>query len=188
MLIACTPAGSSSDARGPVQQAAALPARLELGRPATAGEIAEWNVDVNWLGEGLPSGSGTAATGATVYAARCASCHGPRGEGGTPPNARLVGREPRDFSFAADPTKVKTVGNYWPYATTLFDYIRRAMPQTAPGTLTPDETYAVIAWLLAENEIIPRDQVLDAVSLPQVKMPSRDRFVRDDRTGGAGFR
>jgi cytochrome c len=105
-----------------------------------------------------------------------------------PPNPRLVGREPRDFSFATNTGAVKTVGNYWPWATTLFDYIRRAMPQTAPGSLTADETYAVIAWILAENEVIPRDQVLDAASLPAVVMPSRDRFVRDDRVGGPGFR
>ena len=137
---------------------------------------------------GRPLGRGDAAAGATVFAAKCASCHGAKGEGGLPPNPRLVGREPRDFSFATNTAAVKTVGNYWPWATTLFDYIRRAMPQTAPGTLTPDETYAVIAWILAENEVIPRDKVMDATSLPQVVMPSRDRFVKDDRTGGAGFR
>jgi cytochrome c len=122
-----------------------------------------------------------------VYASKCAICHGTKGEG-LPPNPRLIGREPRDFSFADDRTLVKTVGNFWPYATTLFDYTRRAMPQTAPGSLTPDETYGVVAWILAENEIIPRDLVIHAASLPKVMMPARDRFVRDDRTGGAGFR
>ncbi len=143
---------------------------------------------MNPKGEGLPAGSGTALTGAAVYAAKCASCHGLKGEGGTPPNAKLVGRDPRDFSFADTTGGTKTVGNYWPYATTLYDYIRRAMPQNAPGTLTADETYGVIAWLLAENEIVPRDQVIDATSLPKVVMPSRDRFVMDDRKGGPGFR
>jgi cytochrome c len=122
-----------------------------------------------------------------VYAAKCASCHGPKGEG-IAPNPKLVGREPRDFSFAMTATAVKTVGNYWPYATTLYDYIRRAMPQTAPGSMSADETYAVIAWILAENEIIPRIQVMDATSLPAVVMPARDKFVRDDRTGGPGFK
>ncbi|MGQ0646795.1 MAG: c-type cytochrome [Gemmatimonadaceae bacterium] len=187
-LTGCQPPGDAGSGRGSVAKAAALPTRLEIGRPAMPQEVAAWNVDVNPKGEGLPAGSGNAIAGATVYATKCASCHGAKGEGGAPPNARLVGREPRDFSFATSTSAVKTVGNYWPYATTLYDYIRRAMPQNAPGSLTPDETYAVIAWLLAENEIIPRNQVLDANALPQVVMPSRDRFVRDDRTGGAGFR
>ena len=186
--VACAPGGNGGDARGPVQQAAAFPARFEVGRPATPGEVAAWNVDVNAKGEGLPPGSGTAAAGAVVFATKCAACHGAKGEGGAPPNPRLVGREPRDFSFATSTNALKTVGNYWPYATTLYDYIRRAMPQTAPGSLTPDETYAVIAWILAENEVIPRDKVIDAASLPQVEMPSRKRFVPDNRTGGPGFR
>lgn len=186
--VGCGPVGEGGGGgRGPVQQSAALPARFEVGRPATTQEVAAWNVDVNPRGEGLPPGSGTAVAGAAVYAAKCASCHGAKGEG-IPPNPRLVGREPRDFSFATDLAAVKTVGNYWPYATTLYDYIRRAMPQTAPGSLTPDETYAVIAWILAENEVVPRNQALDATTLPKVVMPARDRFVPDDRTGGAGFR
>lgn len=188
-LAACAGGEGSGDGRGAVQAAAALPATFGVGRPASAAEVAAWDLDVNPKGEGLPAGSGTAASGAVVYAAKCASCHGPAGEGGIPPNPRLVGREPRDFSFADSASGVtKTIGNYWPYATTLYDYIRRAMPQTAPGTLTADETYSVIAWLLAENEVIPRDQVIDATSLPAVVMPSRDRFVRDDRKGGPGFR
>jgi S-disulfanyl-L-cysteine oxidoreductase SoxD len=171
-----------------VQPAPALPARFDIGRAASAEEVAAWNLDVNPKGEGLPPGSGTADAGAAVYAAKCASCHGPKGEGGIPPNPKLVGREPRNFTFADSAGYTKTVGNYWPYATTLYDYIRRAMPQTAPGTLTAGETYSVIAWLLAENEIIPRDHVIDATSLPKVVMPSRDRFVLDDRKGGAGFK
>lgn len=186
LVFACAPAGADSGRE--VRPPAAMPARFEVGRAATPAEVAAWDIDVNWKGEGLPPGRGTAAAGAAVYAAKCAACHGPKGEGGPPPNPRLVGPEPRDFSFASNPAAVKTVGNYWPHATTLYDYIRRAMPQTAPGSLTADETYSVIAWILAENEIIPRDQVMDAASLPQVKMPSRDRFVRDNRTGGAGFR
>ncbi len=185
---ACAP-GPADDGRGAVQAAAALPATLGIGRAATPAEVAAWDHDVNPKGVGLPAGRGTAVEGATVYAAKCASCHGADGKEAIAPNPRLVGREPRDFSFATATTPVtKTIGNYWPYATTLFDYIRRAMPQTAPGTLTADETYAVIAWLLAENEVIPRDQVMDATSLPAVVMPSRDRFVRDDRKGGPGFR
>ena len=190
LALACAPSGTGGrDVRGQVHKAEPAPARFEVGRIATPAEVALVNLDVNPKGEGLPPGQGDAAAGAVVYAAQCASCHGVKGEGGIPPNPKLVGREPRDFSFATSATNVtKTVGNYWPYATTLYDYIRRAMPQTAPGSLTASETYAVIAWILAENEVIGRDRVMDATSLPLVVMPSRDRFVRDDRTGGPGFR
>jgi cytochrome c len=187
--VVFTAACQAKDSTGrQVAAAPAHPATFGVGRPASPDEVGAWNLDVNPKGEGLPAGRGTAAAGEAVYAAKCASCHGPKGEGGIPPNPKLVGREPRDFSFATSAGATKTVGNYWPYATTLFDYIRRAMPQTAPGTLSADDTYAVIAWILAENEIIPRDQAMDATSLPAVVMPSRDRFVRDDRTGGPGFR
>jgi S-disulfanyl-L-cysteine oxidoreductase SoxD len=185
-LAACG-GGSDTTARGTVQPTPAHPTRFALGRAVTAEEIAAWDVDVNPKGEGLPAGSGTAATGAAVYATKCASCHGANGEG-IAPNPKLVGREPRTFAFADSVGYVKTIGNYWPYATTLFDYIRRAMPQSTPGSLTADETYAVIAWLLAQNEIITAEQVIDATSLPKIVMPSRDRFVRDDRKGGPGFR
>lgn len=186
--MACGSEAARDSARGEVRAARVHPDRFGVGRPATASEIAAIDIDINPRGEGLPPGRGTWQEGATVYAAKCAVCHGPKGEGTTPPNAALVGRSHADFLFAGDPRAVKTVGNYWPWATTLFDYIRRAMPQTAPGSLTADETYAVIAWLLAENDIITRDRVIDATSLPAVVMPARDRFVKDDRTGGAGFR
>ncbi len=186
---ACTTRDTGTSGRGDVRQPDALPATFGAGRAATPEEVAAWDLDVNPKGIGLPAGQGTAAEGAVVYAAKCASCHGPTGRDPIAPNPKLVGRELPDFSFATSTTPVaKTIGNYWPYATTLYDYIRRAMPQTAPGTLTANETYAVIAWLLAENEVIPRDQAMDATSLPAVVMPSRDKFVRDDRTGGAGFR
>jgi sulfane dehydrogenase subunit SoxC len=168
------------------------PARYGVGRPAAAAELAAWDLDANARGVGLPPGRGTHATGAVVYAAKCASCHGARGEGtgaGAAAVPRLVGREPRDgFPFGQDLKHVRTVGNYWPYATTVYDYIRRAMPLNAPGSLRPDEVYAVTAFLLAENGVTPRDLVLDARSLPRVRMPARDRFVPDDRSGGPAFR
>ena len=168
------------------------PERWAVGRAATEAEIAAVDVDVNPQGVGLPAGRGTHGEGARVYAQRCAACHGARGEGtgsGATAAPRLVGREPREgFPFGQDPRHVKTIGNYWPYATTVFDYVRRAMPLGAAGTLTSDELYAVTAFLLAENEIVARDAVLDARSLPQVRMPARDRFVPDDRKAGAGFR
>jgi len=145
-------------------------------------------IDANPSGAGLPPGRGTYARGAQVYAQQCASCHGPRGEGGIPPNPKLVGTEPRDFSFGNDPKLTKTIGNYWPYATTLYDYINRAMPFATPGSLAPAEVYAVVAYLLAENGIIAKSAVMDARSLPRVRMPARDRFIVDDRKGGPGFR
>ena len=179
-----------------VHVAPALPGRFDVGRAATAAEIAALDVDVTPDGHGLPAGSGTPAQGATVFAAKCAACHGPAGEGqvGAPPAGqaaapKLVGRDPREgFPFGQDPKLVKTVGNYWPYATTVFDYVRRAMPITAPGTLTNNEVYAVVAFLLAQNEIIDKNAVLDSASLVAVKMPARDKFVVDDRKGGPGFK
>jgi len=191
LLAACTGSAGSSDARstrGVVAAPEAAPASYALGRPATAAEIATWDIDVNPAGVGLPSGRGGAADGAPVYAAKCAICHGAKGEG-VPPNPPIVGPQPRDsFPFGRNPALVKTVGNYWPYATTVYDYLRRAMPQDRPGSLTPNELYALTAWILAENGIISRETVLDSLSLPQVKMPARDRFVRDDRLGTASFR
>jgi mono/diheme cytochrome c family protein len=163
-----------------VQPTPVTPARFPgIGRAATSAEIAAWNIDANPAGVGLPPGRGTAAAGARVYAAQCASCHGARGEG-MPPNPRLVGADPKDFSFGKDPKQVKTIGNYWPYSTTLYDYINRSMPLASPGVLKPDEVYSVVAWLLAENGVIARDAVMDAKTLPAVKMPARDRFVRYD--------
>ena len=155
---------------------------LGIGRAATLQDIAKIDIDVRPDGKGLPEGKGTAAEGAKIYAAKCASCHGANGQGGSAD--RLVDRESgKNWDFATNPKLVKTVGNYWPYATTVYDYVHRAMPLTAPGTLTPDETYAVVAWLLAENEIIPRDAEMNAKTLPAVKMPAAGRFVADDRAG-----
>jgi cytochrome c len=165
-----------------------LPDRYSIGRPAAADSLHVLDIDVDPSGAGLPAGSGTAAAGAIVYASQCAICHGAKGEGiGT--NPRLVGREPRDtFPFGNDPKLVKTVGNYWPYATTIYDYVHRAMPLDKPGSMAPGDIYAVVAFLLAENEIIPRDQVIDAQSLPKVRMPAHDRFVPDNRRGGPEVR
>jgi len=163
-------------------------ARYGVGRLAAPADIAAWNIDVNPSGEGLPAGRGTAEEGARVYAANCAACHGATGEG-LPVAPALVGREPREgFPFGKSLKYVRTVGNYWPYATTLYDYINRAMPASAPGSLTPNEIYAIVAWILAQNEIISPTAVIDAASLPRIHMPARDRFVPDDRHGGAEFR
>jgi len=153
------------------------PKTFGIGRPATDAEIKAEDIDIGPDGAGLPAGKGTAAEGATIYAAKCAQCHGKTGKEG--PNDVLVGRGP--FPSGADTTSRRTIGNYWPYATTVFDYIRRAMPAPAPGTLKDDDVYALTAFLLAENEIIPRDAVMDASTMPKVVMPARDKFVADPR-------
>jgi S-disulfanyl-L-cysteine oxidoreductase SoxD len=164
------------------------PTRYGVGRPATRAEVAAWDIDVNPSGEGLPAGRGTAAEGARVFAAKCAACHGAAGEG-LAAGPALVGREPREgFPFGQSLKHVRTVGNYWPYATTLYDYINRAMPLTAPGSLGASEIYAVVAWILSRNDIIAPTTIIDAASLPRVSMPARDRFVPDDRRPGAEFR
>jgi mono/diheme cytochrome c family protein len=164
----------------------ALPS-FHLGRPATAAEIGAWDTDVRPDGRGLPPGRGTAREGARVYMERCASCHGVSGEGGT--FDRLVDATRRsDFPFGRDHTVTKTIGNYWPYATTVYDFVQRSMPQNAPGTLTPDETYAVTAYLLHLNGIIDGEAEMNARTLPAVVMPARDRFVLDNRRGGPEIR
>lgn len=159
-----------------------MPATFGIGRLATAEDIAARDIDIGPDGVGLPPGRGTSAQGAVIYAARCASCHGKSGTEG--PNDVLVGRiDGGGFPFSRDPKAPRTVGTYWPFATTLFDYIRRAMPTTAPGTLTDDEVYALVAHLLARNGIVHDDAIIDAQSLPKVRMPARDRFVPDSRVG-----
>ena len=116
-------------------------------------------------------------------------CHGATGTEARWPTPRLVGREPRvGFPFGRDPSLVKTVGNYWPYATTLYDYINRAMPLNAPGSLKPDEVYGLVAFLLWRNEIVADTAVMNAQTLPRVVMPAHDRFVVDNRRGGAEIR
>lgn len=172
------PAKQSAQASSPKPQAL-----FGIGRPATPAEIAKLDIDVMPDGRGLPAGRGTVAEGAAIYAAKCRSCHGAEGVGGT--FDRLVGRESGpNFNFAMDPKLVKTVGNYWPYATTLYDYTYRAMPFMQPGTLTPNETYSLVAYILALNKIVAEDAVMDQASLPKVVMPARDKFVMDNRKGG----
>lgn len=171
-----------------VGHARRTPEQLGLGHAPTAQQIAAIDIDANPAGVGLPPGQGTYAEGAAIFAQKCAFCHGPKGEG-LGPYPKLVGAEPKQgFPFGRDPKIVKTIGNYWPYSTTVYDYVHRAMPFTAPGSLTPNETYALVAWLLAENEVIPRDAVMNAQTLPKVQMPARSHFVLDDRRGGQPFR
>lgn len=142
-----------------------------LGQPAGAAEIALADISIPPSGAGLPAGSGDARGGAKVYVAKCQVCHGEKGAG--KPADSLVG----GMGTLASPSPVRTVGSYWPYATTLFDYTRRAMPVTAPRSLTNDEVYAVTAYVLHLNGIISEDHTLNAQTLPAVKMPNRDGFV-----------
>jgi cytochrome c len=150
--------------------AAAVPSP-DLGRTPSAAELAAIDISIPADGRGLPPGSGGVEQGAVVYAARCQSCHGINGVGG--PNDRLTG----GVGALASAKPVKTVASYWPYATTVFDYVRRAMPLTAPQSLANDEVYAVTAYLLSIDGIVAKDAVLDARTLPQVRMPNRDGFV-----------
>src|SRR5262249_31552873 len=183
--------GARPAAKTPARKIAGEPERFGIGRPATPSEIAARDIDVGPDGAGLPPGRGTAADGAPIFAAKCAGCHGKTGKEG--PNDVLVGRLPNDeFPFARDPKAPKTIGSYWPYATTVFDYIRRAMPPDKPGSLKDEEGYNLTAFLLAQNGLIAQDAVIDATSLPKVRMPARDHFKPDTRTerpgrsGGSG--
>jgi cytochrome c len=143
----------------------------DFGRTPTPDEIKLWDIDVRPDGKGLPPGRGSAAQGKSVYAENCEACHGPNGQNGI--KDRLVG----GFGTLASDKPIKTVGSFWPYATTLFDYIHRAMPYQAPGSLSVDDTYSVVAYILSLNQILPADAALDNTTLPKVKMPNRDGFI-----------
>jgi cytochrome c len=146
-----------------------------LGRAATPQEIAAWDISIPPSGAGLPAGSGTPKQGAAVFVAQCQACHGEKGAG--KPADALVG----GIGSLGTAKQSLTVGSFWPYATTLFDYTRRAMPTTKPLSLTNDEVYAVTAYILFLNGIIPENAQMNAQTLPQVKMPNRDGFI--DRSG-----
>ena len=162
-----------------VTAGAAAQTRYEVGTPLTSEQIATLNISVLPNGEGLPEGRGTAREGAKVYATHCAACHGDQGEGRGDFVALVGGR-----GTLSSNQPVLTVGSYWPTATTVFDYIRRAMPYNTPGVLTTNEVYAVTAWILEKNEILPQGTVLDRQALPKVRMPNKDGFVPDPRPKG----
>ena len=159
-------------------QLLALPMHAQkfgAGRAATADEVKAADIGILIDGTGLPAGKGTAAEGKEVFSRRCAKCHGAKAEGGD--EAPLVGGK----GTLTTPKPLKTIGSFWPYSTTLFDYINRAMPFNQPGILTPDQVYSVSAFLLHLNGIIQENDVMDAKSLPKVKMPNREGFVKDPR-------
>lgn len=154
-----------------------LPEQFGFGRPATTAEITRLDIDVRPDGQGLPPGAGNATAGKAIYELKCAACHGVGGIGG--PNGSLA------INPAAQAVRrEKVIGNYWPYATTVFDYIRRAMPFNKPGSLSDEEVYKLTAYLLYLNQIVDEKTLIDARSLPQVVMPAQKHYVTDDRRGG----
>ena len=146
----------------------------KLGKPISEADIKAWDISVLPDGTNLPPGNGTSAQGAKIYTEKCVACHAEGGKGGGAPGAGpLVGGAPLTNGIET----VKTIANYYPYATTIFDYIRRAMPYNAPRTLADNEVYALTAYILALNKLIGENDVIDAKTLPQVKMPNRDNFI-----------
>jgi S-disulfanyl-L-cysteine oxidoreductase SoxD len=149
-----------------------------VGRTPTPEEIRAMDISILPDGTGLPEGHGTAAEGREIYARRCARCHGPKGEGGDEPKqSPLVGGR----GSLKTPKPLKTVGSYWPYAPTVWDYVNRAMPLDRPGTLTHNQVYSLVAFIFSMNGIIGENDVLNAKTLPKIRMPNRDGFVPDAR-------
>jgi len=156
---------------------AALPPQppLGFGRTPTTAEIQAWDIAIGPDGKELSSGQGSAREGVTLYQSKCAMCHGANGNEG--PQDVLVGGQ----GSLATAKPLRTIGSFWPYATTVYDYIYRAMPFYAPGSLSPSEVYALTAYLLFRNGIIGEDEVIDARTLPKIKMPNHDGFRPDPR-------
>jgi S-disulfanyl-L-cysteine oxidoreductase SoxD len=152
-------------------------ARHDFGHTPTPQERRQWDPAVLPDGTGLPKGRGTAVQGAKLYAQQCASCHGSRGEGTNELGPQLVG----GIGTLNSKAPVLTVGSYWPYSTSVWDYVHRAIPYPKPGSLTVDETYAITAYILYLNGIVEKDEVLNERSLPAIRMPNRDGFVGDPR-------
>jgi len=154
------------------------PERFGFGKMPTEAEIKALDIDVRPDGKGLPVGEGTVAEGAKIYKMKCVVCHGATGKEG--PQDVLVGDTasgPFRFAESVELARQKHIGNYWPYASTIFDYTYRAMPQNLPGSLTPDEVYSLVAFLLFENKIISEETVMNQTTLPQVQMPAEKYFV-----------
>jgi len=141
-----------------------------LGKPIDPKDIAPWDISIMPDGTGLPPGSGTPAQGAPIFAQKCAMCHGEGGKGG-------IAAPVTNYAPKASLDGGKSIANFWPYATTVFDFIRRAMPYNKPHSLTDQEVYAVTAYVLRLNNLIGANDVIDAKSLPKVKMPNRDNFI-----------
>jgi S-disulfanyl-L-cysteine oxidoreductase SoxD len=150
-----------------------------LGKPISQADIAAWDIDIEPSGAGLPAGSGTAALGARIFEEQCSACHGEGGRGATTTTSGAPAAPPvvSDIKRKGIDDTTLSIANYWPYATTLFDYIRRSMPWTTPRSLTDEQVYALTAYILAQNKLIDAQQVIDAQSLPKVEMPNRNGFI-----------
>ncbi|MBT1696140.1 c-type cytochrome [Fulvivirgaceae bacterium PWU4] len=181
VLCACKGQPDFNNENISLKDTASWPQSFGFGRLASSHDIDTLDIDIRPDGKGLPYGSGTVSQGKAIYAAKCALCHGKTGTEG--PFNPLVTKTDT-ASSSKEPGKEKTIGNYWPYATTLYDYINRAMPFNTPGSLTPDEVYSLTAFLLHANNIVDSSAVMNAQTLPQVNMPARALFVPDDRSGG----
>ncbi|WP_437917906.1 c-type cytochrome [Sphingobacterium sp. LRF_L2] len=171
---ASPPIGNWSDGLDTYE--ATWPSEFGIGKRADKNFIAKWDIDVRPDGKGLPNGEGKVSRGALLYQRKCAHCHGANGYEG--PEDKLV----------TDSTGQNTIGNYWPYATTVFDYVRRAMPFDAPGSLSDEEVYDITAYLLYLNGITKADDPINEKTLPEVEMPAKKRYVLDDRRGGNEIR
>ena len=150
-------------------------ALLAAGRAPSPEEIRAWDISIAPDGTGLPEGGGTAAAGKEIYANRCARCHGAKGEGRD--SVALAGGQ----GTLKNPKPLRTVGSYWPYATTVWDYVNRSMPFDKPGTLSKEQVYAITAYVLYLNGLVAENTVIDAKSLPKIQMPNRNGFVPDPR-------
>lgn len=163
---------------------AALPDRPRFGQPISEAQVAAWNIDIRTRdGLGLPAGRGTAAEGAKIYASKCIACHGDGAKGGA-----MFGTMVGGIGSFTTNTRVLTPGSMYPYAPILFDYIRRTMPMDAPQTLSTNEVYALSAYILNLNGLIPADAVMDQASLPKVQMPNRNGFIVDSRPDARAVR
>jgi mono/diheme cytochrome c family protein len=150
-----------------------------LGKPISQTDLAPWDIDIEPSGAGLPAGSGMSDQGAAIFADNCAACHGNGGRGATTTTSGAPAAPPvvSDVKRNGIDDTTLSIANYWPYATTLFDYIKRAMPWTSPRTLTDDQVYALTAYILAQNKLIDAKQVINAQTLPAVQMPNRNGFI-----------
>ena len=185
-VVSCCSRQNNRDVVGHAPDTTRWPSRFGFGRLANLRAIDSLNTDVRPDGDGLPAGVGSPRTGRLLFAQKCAQCHGINGIGG--PYGSLVTSPAKDTVKTKGEREQKTIGNYWPYATTVFDYVKRAMPFDKPGSLTDAEVYHLTAYLLSANTLIDSTATIDAHSLPLVHMPARALFIEDDRKGGPEIR